>query len=65
MHIYGLLDKMDELTEELKTAAALLHEDNERRKIQAFHARYNTLNDLIRNQLTMISMAMMDTDIME
>lgn len=65
MHIYGLLDKMDEITQELETAAALLHEDNERRKIQAFHARYNTLNDLMRNQLSMISMAMMDTDIME
>lgn len=60
MNSYGLLDEMDKLTEELKIAAALLHEENERRKMQTFHPKYNMLNDLMRNQLSMITIAMMD-----
>jgi hypothetical protein len=62
MHIYGLLDEMGQLTERLNDAIAQLHDRDERQRLQAFPMRYEMIDYQIRNQLQLISIAMMETD---
>lgn len=63
MNIYGLLDEMQGITGKLEEAAASLHDKNERLRMEDFPKQYNMLDYQIRNQLRLISLAMMNTDI--
>lgn len=59
MHIYDLLNEMDELTDKLGAASAQLHDEDERHKIDGFRIKYHILFYQLRNLCDLIVMSLM------